>query len=51
VFWNETNIPPKFCAESIETAVHVRNKFPSDAISGDLQHKKWKGNIPDIYYL
>lgn len=50
-FLLESNLPQKYWTEAINTAVHVRNRCPSNAIDFDIPYRRWTGKILNVSYF
>lgn len=47
----QSNSPPRFWAEAIATANHVRNRCPSRSLNGDTAFFRWTGDRPNVRYF
>jgi hypothetical protein len=47
----QSNLPPSFWAEAINTANYIRNRVPSSSLKGETPFKIWTGKRPYIGYF
>jgi len=47
----QSNLPPSFWAEAVNTANHIRNRCPSASLKGDIPFKIWTGQNPTVKYF
>ena len=47
----DANVPQKFWVEALQTAVYVRNRSPSKAVSGKTPYEAWTGERPNVDHL
>ena len=47
----DANLPHKFWAEAVSTAVYLRNRSPSSAVVGTTPHQAWYGQKPRVEHL
>ena len=47
----DTKLPYKFWAESLSTAVYLRNRSPSVAVKGKTLFEAWTGHKPNVRHL
>lgn len=47
----QTNVPPVFWAEAVNTACYVRNRCTTTALNGQLPYKLWKGKTLTVTYF
>jgi hypothetical protein len=47
----DSKLPKSFWAEALSTAVYVRNRSPTKAVSGMTPFECWTGEKPNVDYL
>ena len=47
----DSKLPHKFWAESLSTAVYLRNRSPTKALEGVTPYEAWSGTKPDVSFL
>lgn len=47
----DKNLPTKFWAEAVATAVYVMNRSPTRAIEGKTPYEAWFGRRPNVSHL
>lgn len=47
----QSNLPPSFWAEAINTANYIRNRCPSNGINGEIPYEKWTNSKLNLKHL
>ena len=48
---SDANLPKKFWAEALSTAVHLRNRSPTKAVQGETPFEALTNERPDVSHL
>lgn len=47
----QAGLPPRFWAETINAANHIRNRCPTRSLDGKTPYEVWTGTVSDVSYL
>lgn len=47
----QSNLPPRFWAEAVNTANHIRNRCPTKSLDGKTPFEAISGKVPDVSYF
>ena len=47
----DSNLPHRFWAEALSTALYLRNRIPTKAVQGVTPFEAWHGTTPDVSCL